>query len=378
MLMLPPLSLYVHIPWCIKKCPYCDFNSHTSTQVIPEKAYITALLDDLAQQQGYIQGRTIQSIFIGGGTPSLFSGKSMSELLEGINQQLTLSANCEITLEANPGSSEQNKFLDFRSAGINRLSLGVQSFNAGHLTRLGRAHSSQEAHTAINAAQQAGFTSINIDLMHGLPDQKTDNALDDLATAIAYNPQHLSWYQLTIEPNTIFYSQPPTIPVEDTLAEIQDEGQALLAKHGFTQYEVSAYSQAQSQSRHNLNYWQFGDYIGIGAGAHSKITQLSNRQIYRRWQTRLPEDYLNPEKTYVAGERLLTEDELPLEFMMNVLRLNDGAPSVFFSQRTGLDLTKTLPTLKQLQQRGLIARSDQSLKTTPLGHRFLNEVLEFF
>lgn len=378
MLTLPPLSLYVHIPWCIKKCPYCDFNSHTSTQAIPEEAYITALLDDLAQQQGHIQGRSIHSIFIGGGTPSLFSGKSMSQLLAGINQQLNLTSNCEITLEANPGSSEQNKFLEFRSAGINRLSLGVQSFNAEHLKRLGRVHSSQEAHTAINAAQQAGFTAINIDLMHGLPDQNTDNALADLATAIAYKPKHLSWYQLTIEPNTVFYSQPPTIPVEDTLADIQDEGQALLAKHGFTQYEVSAYSQAHFQSQHNLNYWQFGDYIGIGAGAHSKVTQLSSRQIYRRWQTRLPEDYLNPEKNYAAGERLLTEDELPLEFMMNALRLNDGAPAEFFLQRTGLNLTKILPTLKQLQQRGLVAPFTSSLKTSPLGHRFLNEVLEFF
>jgi len=392
-LQLPPLSLYIHIPWCVKKCPYCDFNSHENEQqnTLPEKDYLKKLKQDLKQDSHWIQGRPLHSIFFGGGTPSLFSANTIGAIVDEAHKVIGFEPDIEITLEANPGTFEQKKFNDYRQAGINRLSIGVQSFQEQHLNTLGRIHNSHEASAAINAAKQAGFDNVNIDLMHGLPAQSVNEALDDLHTAIALEPSHLSWYQLTIEPNTVFYRQPPPLPADDTLADIQDAGQALLTQHGFMQYEVSAFSQAQKQSRHNLNYWSFGDYIGIGAGAHGKFTDIQNQEIIRRHKTRLPEHYLSstPSNTLaneVANkasyknapsfkETIVNKAELPVEFLMNALRLNEGVPKDYFSSRTGLSFDVIEPSLSELNRQGLIEYQQDRLKTSDLGQRFLNTIL---
>ncbi|WP_339671720.1 radical SAM family heme chaperone HemW [Dasania marina] len=378
MLLLPPLSLYIHIPWCVRKCPYCDFNSHTSEQALPEAEYVDALLADLDFQLAAVQGRELFSIFIGGGTPSLFSAQAINRILEGVAQRIPFANDIEITLEANPGTFEQEKFQGYRAAGVNRLSIGVQSFNDLHLKNLGRIHGGAEALVAASKAQAAGFDNFNIDLMHGLSEQSPEQALADLQQAIDLGAVHISWYQLTIEPNTAFYKSPPIIPNDDQLADIQQAGEALLAQHGFQHYEVSAFSRNNKTSKHNSNYWQFGDYLGIGAGAHGKITDLKQQQIKRQWQTRSPADYLNKQRDYSAGSRLLSYEELPLEFIMNALRLHQGFTIELFQQHTGLDYTCLENTITALQHRQLLQRDNDRISTTELGRRFLNDVLAAF
>ena len=374
---LPPLALYVHIPWCVRKCPYCDFNSHAAGPNLPEEAYVDALLADLDADLAQAHGRPLTSIFFGGGTPSLFSAKALGRLLDGVERRIPFAGDIEITLEANPGTFEQEKFAAYRRLGINRLSIGVQSFQAEKLKALGRIHDGDEAVRAADMARAAGFDNFNLDLMHGLPDQSLDDALGDLRIAIAQAPTHLSWYQLTVEPNTVFWNQPPVLPEDDTLWDIQEAGQALLAEHGYAQYEVSAYAQPGRMARHNLNYWTFGDFLGIGAGAHGKLSTPDGR-ISRTWKTRLPKDYLDPAKRYSAGERLLTADELPFEFLMNVLRLSDGCAAELFSQRTGLPLQQLAEAREQAQRRGLLQADPTRLTATREGQLFLNDLLQYF
>lgn len=377
MLTLPPLSLYVHIPWCVRKCPYCDFNSHALHGDIPEQDYITHLLNDLQQELPLAQDRPLTSIFIGGGTPSLLSARAIASLLEGINRYLPLGPEIEITLEANPGTFEQARFSDFKAAGINRLSVGVQSFSPEHLKALGRIHSARDAATAIEAAHRLEFKEINIDLMHGLPKQTQTQALADLDTALALAPSHLSWYQLTLEPNTEFYLNPPSLPQDDTLWSIQQAGQARLAAAGFEQYEVSAYAgNPQSRAAHNLNYWQFGDYLGIGAGAHGKITLPARQQIIRRWKLRSPKHYMQS-VNYLGGENIIEPQELPFEFMLNALRLNSGVAAESFSRYTGLPLSVLSGPWQQAQKQGLMVPGSQ-FRTTPKGALFLNDLLALF
>ena len=376
-MQLPPLSAYVHIPWCVRKCPYCDFNSHTSDSALPEDAYIDALIADLEADLQYTHGRELTSIFFGGGTPSLFSAASLGRLLEAMQQRLRFAADIEITLEANPGTFEQVKFKDYRAAGINRLSIGIQSFNPVHLKALGRIHDDQEALAAVAMARRAGFDNLNLDLMHGLPGQSLEQARADIDQAIALAPEHLSWYQLTLEPNTVFYSRPPVLPVEDVLWDIQEAGQARLAETGYAQYEISAYARNEHQARHNLNYWQYGDFLGIGAGAHGKLTHPDGR-VERYWKTRQPKDYLDPGKIFHAGSKQLTAQELPFDFLMNALRLVDGVPSHWYSERTGQPIEAIAPLLDRAVQRGLLEPWQQQLRPTEKGRLFLNDLLEMF
>ena len=385
MLKLPPLSLYIHVPWCVKKCPYCDFNSHRITGDIPEDAYIKALLHDFENELPSVQGRPIHSIFIGGGTPSLLTAKAYQNLFKGLQVRVVFSDDIEITMEANPGTYEHDRFQAYLDAGVNRLSLGVQSFQDEKLAALGRIHCADEAREAIASITSHGFSNINIDLMHGLPGQSSDDALYDLKQAIDLKPAHISWYQLTIEPNTVFYSKTPALPPDDTLWDIQEAGQALLASAGFQQYEISAYSQPGRRSKHNLNYWQFGDYIGIGAGAHGKLTDTSTGQIYRNWKTRMPADYLAADHyishAFESGRRVLEADELPIEFMMNVLRLHDGAEAQLYVERTGQTLGDISRQLQLAQQKGLlepVLAGNNQLKPTSTGRLFLNDLLELF
>ncbi len=373
----PPLSLYIHIPWCVRKCPYCDFNSHAAGPTLPEQEYVDALLADLDADLGHVQGRELTSIFFGGGTPSLFSASALGRLLDGVEQRVGFARDIEITLEANPGTFEQAKFRDYRSLGINRLSIGVQSFQEAKLKALGRIHDGSEAIRAADMARAAGFDNFNLDLMHGLPEQSIEDALFDLRTAIAQGPTHLSWYQLTMEPNTVFWSQPPVLPEDDLLWDIQEAGQALLAEQGYAQYEVSAYAQAGKAARHNLNYWTFGDFLGIGAGAHAKLSSPSG-QILRTWKTRLPKDYLDASKPFQAGERLLTTDELPFEFLMNVLRLSEGVPAALFSERTGLPLAQLDGARREAEARKLLLADPQRLTASREGQLFLNDLLQHF
>ncbi|WP_454913063.1 radical SAM family heme chaperone HemW [Stutzerimonas chloritidismutans] len=374
---LPPLAAYVHIPWCVRKCPYCDFNSHAAGPELPEDAYVAALLADLRADLEHVGDRRLTSIFFGGGTPSLFSAKALAAIIDGLERLVGFSEDIEITLEANPGTFEQAKFRDYRQLGINRLSIGVQSFQADKLKALGRIHDGDEAIRAADMARAAGFDNFNLDLMHGLPDQSLEDALSDLRIAIAQQPTHLSWYQLTLEPNTVFWSQPPQLPEDDILWDIQEAGQALLAEHSYRQYETSAYAQPGRQARHNLNYWTFGDFLGIGAGAHAKLTH-ADRRILRSWKTRLPKDYLDPAKAFRAGEKLLAADELPFEFLMNVLRLTDGVPAMLFTQRTGLPLDVLAKPRRDAEARGLLSADPARLVATPKGQLFLNDLLQSF
>lgn len=374
---LPPLALYVHIPWCVKKCPYCDFNSHAAGPTLPEEEYVDALLADLDADLGQVHGRPLSSIFFGGGTPSLFSDRALGRLLEGVERRVAFAGDIEITLEANPGTFEQAKFKGYRALGINRLSIGVQSFQEAKLKALGRIHDGNEAVRAADMARAAGFDNFNLDLMHGLPEQSLEDALFDLRTAIAQAPTHLSWYQLTMEPNTMFWSQPPVLPEDDLLWDIQEAGQALLAAEGYAQYEVSAYAQPGKQARHNLNYWTFGDFLGIGAGAHAKLSDPHGR-ILRTWKTRLPKDYLDAAKAFQAGERLLGADELPFEFLMNVLRLTDGVPASLFTERTGLPLASLDAARTEAQARKLLRTEPERLCATAEGQLFLNDLLQHF
>ena len=375
--LLPPLALYIHIPWCVRKCPYCDFNSHAAGPTLPEEEYVDALLADLDIDVQHTHGRPLTSIFFGGGTPSLFSDRALGRLLEGVERRVGFAPDIEITLEANPGTFEQAKFKGYRALGINRLSIGVQSFQEAKLKALGRIHDGNEAIRAADMARAAGFDNFNLDLMHGLPEQSIEDALFDLRTAISQGPTHLSWYQLTMEPNTVFWSQPPTLPEDDLLWDIQEAGQALLAAEGYAQYEVSAYAQPGKQARHNLNYWTFGDFLGIGAGAHAKLSTPAGR-IQRTWKTRLPKDYLDPAKAFQAGERLLAADELPFEFLMNVLRLTEGAPAELFSQRTGLPLASLDGARAEAQARKLLRAEPERLCATAEGQLFLNDLLQQF
>ncbi|HEX5362183.1 MAG TPA: radical SAM family heme chaperone HemW [Fluviicoccus sp.] len=376
-LPLPPLSLYVHVPWCVRKCPYCDFNSHASPASLPEAEYVSALLRDLDEDLRWVAGRPVRSMFVGGGTPSLFSPEAYKQLMAGLKERLDFVPDAEITLEANPGTVEHGRFEGYREAGINRISLGIQSFDPEQLQKLGRIHGRDEAHRAIQAVKDAGFDNFNLDLMHGLPGQTVDGALDDLRQALAFTPPHLSWYQLTIEPNTAFYRQPPVLPEDDALWAIQEAGQGLLAEHGLLQYEVSAYS-AGRPSRHNLNYWEFGDYLGIGAGAHGKVTTADGILRYRK--TRLPKDYLAaaPQGQARLGPDRVAEDELAFEFMMNALRLKHGVDSRLFSERTGLTAESLLPAIRDLQARELLTADTQRWSCSTIGYNHLNAVLAAF
>lgn len=374
---LPPLSLYVHIPWCIKKCPYCDFNSHAVKADIPETEYIDALLNDLAKDlQIYNITRPINSIFIGGGTPSLFSAESLDRLLRGIEQQITLEDGLEITLEANPGTFESHKFAEFRALGINRLSIGIQSFNDDLLKKLGRVHSAQEAIVAAGIAHQAGFENFNIDLMFGLPGGSADSSKKDVTTAISLNPAHISLYQLTLEPNTYFHKFPPKLPNDDLIFAMQNACQKLLADHGYQHYEISAYSRPGSQCRHNLNYWQFGDYLGIGAGAHGKITQGLAR-ITRCFKPRSPEQYLG-DTHKGGGTCMISQDELPLEFIMNHLRLKQGFTPATYQATTGLAVDTLEPALSDCLKQGLIIQQGNYYLCSEKGWNFLDSILEKF
>jgi len=376
-LQLPPLGLYIHLPWCERKCPYCDFNSH-ETRLIPEQAYIDSLLADLAADAHYAQGRSIATLFIGGGTPSLFSATGIARLMAGVAARLPLAADFEATMEANPGSAEAEKFAGFRAAGINRLSIGVQSFQDTQLQALGRVHNSDQAHAAITAARSAGFQRINLDLMHGLPQQDSRLALADLATATKYGISHLSWYQLTIEQNTVFYTQPPLLPVEDALADIQDTGETLLAGTQLRQYEVSAWAAPGQQCRHNLNYWEFGDYLGIGAGAHGKVSFADGR-ILRYAKRRQPEAYMAAAPKQMQVQPLwLQERDLPGEYMLNALRLNAGFNLTDYSACTGLTADTLQPALDSLLGRGLLEQEGGQIRATALGRRFLDSVIAEF
>jgi len=379
-LLLPPLSLYVHIPWCQRKCPYCDFNSHRAEAALPEQDYVDALLHDLDLDLALVQGRELRSIFIGGGTPSLFSATAISRLLEGIRQRIGIVPEAEITLEANPGSAEAEKFGAFVEAGITRISLGVQSFDDALLSTLGRVHDSEQAHCAIEMAQGVGLASLNIDLMHGLPGQSAAAAQADLHKAAAYRPPHLSWYQLTIEPNTEFFSRPPRLPAESELAKIQDTGESLLAGEGFTSYEVSAWARTGCRCQHNLNYWQFGDYLGIGAGAHAKLTDIESQQVWRLARRRQPGEYLKArDGDYRNEKRTLSEDDLRGEYMLNALRLQDGFELRDFSARTGLGRESIDPIMESQLERGLLELEDTRVRTSSLGRRFLDTVVaEYF
>ena len=373
-----PLTLYIHMPWCVRKCPYCDFNSHELKQDLPEQTYIDALLEDLTEDLPLVWGRRISAIFFGGGTPSLFSPASIARLLSRIHQLIPYHPDIEITLEANPGTVEQERFQGFREAGINRLSIGIQSFDDAQLKRLGRIHDSSSAHRAIEAAYQSGFDNFNIDLMFGLPEQTIEKALADLATGIQHQTRHLSWYQLTIEPNTEFHHHPPILPFDDDIWEMQQAGQRLLQKHGFQQYEISAYSRPAHQCRHNRNYWEFGDYLGIGAGAHAKITDANTGAVTRYWKTRHPKAYQDPAIPYIQGSNTLQQNDLILEFMLNALRLYETISFELFTSTTGLQKAAIESQLNSAIERGLMTASSKGFSTTPLGKMHLNELLIIF
>lgn len=385
-LTLPPLSLYIHLPWCVKKCPYCDFNSHQADRFeeqgkLPEEAYLTQLLADLDQDLSFAYGRKLQSIFIGGGTPSLMSAHFYERLLTQVEQKIPFVDNIEITMEANPGTFEQEKFREFRETGVNRLSIGIQSFQPHLLKALGRIHGREEAITAVEKSRLAGFDNINIDLMHGLPDQSMEQAMEDIQTAIDLNPEHLSWYQLTIEPNTEFYRRPPELPEDSTLWNIQDAGQAKLQANGYTQYEISANSKAGKQATHNLNYWRFGDYIGIGAGAHGKLT-LTDGQIFRTRKTRHPTHYLGNLAEALCIKEEIATDDLPFEFMMNRLRLFEEFELTDYHRFCYQSPPEAfINGCHTAIKKGLLCPSSWEkgkVKTTEKGQLFLNDLLEIF
>jgi len=373
-----PLSLYVHIPWCVRKCPYCDFNSHAQREPIDEDRYVQALLADLDHELRRGPLPELKSVFIGGGTPSLFSGATVGRLLDGIARRLHLAEGAEITLEANPGTAEADRFADYRAAGVNRLSIGVQSLDDACLAALGRIHSADEAVAAYRLARSAGFDNVNLDLMYGLPGQDFAGALRDLDSLISLGPDHVSWYQLTLEPNTLFYQRPPVLPDDDSLADMMEAGQVMLADAALQQYEISAYAGVGRQARHNLNYWQFGDYLGIGAGAHGKLTS-TGCQVRRTMKRRHPLAYVDDiAGGAVQSEYRVTEDELPVEFFLNALRLTEGVSAASFVQRTGLPLASIAPALDQARARGLLGNDRAQIAPTALGQRYLNDLLALF
>jgi putative oxygen-independent coproporphyrinogen III oxidase len=374
---LPPLSLYVHIPWCVRKCPYCDFNSHQAKGEVPEKAYVDALVADLESELPDVWGRRVHSIFFGGGTPSLFSAASIETLLSAFRARLGIAADCEITLEANPGTFEAEKFRGYREAGINRLSIGIQSFNPAHLQALGRIHDDKEARKAIEIAQ-ASFDNINLDLMYALPLQTEAEARADAEAALAAGTAHLSFYHLTLEPNTLFHRHPPQLPDEDAGAAIQDAVAGTLARGGYVHYETSAWARPGRESRHNLNYWRFGDYLGIGAGAHGKISFPD--RILRTARYKDPRGYLEraARGEAVQERREIARADLVFEFMMNALRLAEGFPVSLFAERTGLQIAAAEKPLALAEARGLILRDHERIRPTELGQRFLNDLLQLF
>jgi len=391
-LQLPPLSLYIHIPWCVQKCPYCDFNSHAVKQGIPEAEYIAHLLADLDQDLPQVQGRPLHSIFIGGGTPSTFSAEGIAAILSGVRARIAMPAGTEVTMEANPGTVEASRFAGYVAAGVTRFSIGVQSFQANQLQTLGRIHNPAQARRAAELATQlrtAGLASFNLDLMHGLPQQDVSAALDDLQQAIDLAPPHLSWYQLTIEPNTAFASRPPVLPEDEALWDIQEQGHALLTAAGYQQYETSAYSKVGYQCAHNLNYWRFGDYLGIGCGAHGKITrqpgdgsaasaQISAGTIVRTVKIKHPKGYMDLSRGYLDSSTVVASEDLPFEFFMNRLRLLEACPKADFTAYTGLPVETVTPALARAVQLGLVSETAQHWQITPQGVRYLNELLQLF
>jgi putative oxygen-independent coproporphyrinogen III oxidase len=372
----PPLSLYVHLPWCVRKCPYCDFNSHEQRGDLPERAYVDALLLDLESQLPRVWGRRLESIFIGGGTPSLFSPEAVDELLSGLRARLPWRPDLEVTLEANPGTAERGFFRGYREAGVNRLSLGIQSFDPALLREIGRIHDDADAHAAIAQAQAAGFDEVNLDLMFGLPRQSLAQGLADLETAIAARPSHISWYQLTLEPNTLFAALPPVLPADEIVDELFAQGQCVLEHAGYTRYEISAYAGAGSECRHNRNYWEFGDYLGLGAGAHGKVTDVAGQTVTRLLKPRHPETYLRDPRAVSLTP--IEPRSLPFEFMLNALRLTAGVPAELFPERTGLALEGISPVLARARARGLLDVDRAFLRATEPGLRFLNDLLEMF
>jgi oxygen-independent coproporphyrinogen-3 oxidase len=373
----PPLSLYIHIPWCVRKCPYCDFNSHEARGSFPEKDYVAALVRDLELALPQIWGRKVYTVFFGGGTPSLLSGESVVEILRQVRLLLPLDLNAEITLEANPGTVEAGRFAAYRDAGVNRLSLGIQSFNDAQLQALGRIHTADEAKRAIEIAQRH-FDNINLDLMYALPQQTLEQALQDVQIALQFKPQHLSCYHLTLEPNTLFYRNPPPLPDDDASGEMQQHIEALLAAHGYEHYETSAFAQPKKRARHNLNYWQFGDYLGIGAGAHSKLS--FHDKVLRQMRHKQPQAYLDAvaRGEPVQEEHEVTHKDIAFEFMMNALRLNGGFDAALFQKRTSLPLLVIRRELEEAEKRGLLVREGQRIAPTEMGQRFLNDLLQIF
>ena len=367
----PPLSLYIHVPWCIRKCPYCDFNSHANTGPLPEQNYINALISDAMQYKEAAYGRPLQSIFIGGGTPSLLSPNAYQTLLSALSELFIFTDNIEITLEANPGTVEQKRFHAYRALGINRLSLGIQSFNDTQLKRLGRIHTGNEAMQAIEVSLEAGFDDFNLDIMHHLPEQTAEDAAKDIETALRFSPTHLSWYHLTIEPNTVFYSHPPPPPHDNIDDDLDQMASTLLRE--YQHYEVSAYSRDGHTCQHNLNYWTYGDYIGIGAGAHGKITQ--GNTLYRTEKKRQPQAYLNNQS---AKEKVISIEDRVFEFMLNTSRLKQTIPLSLFSERTHVSLDKLFPLLEKASSRTLLTYNDTSFTVTPHGMRFLNDLQAIF
>ncbi|MBM7072148.1 radical SAM family heme chaperone HemW [Shewanella sp. 202IG2-18] len=377
MLKLPPLSLYIHIPWCVEKCPYCDFNSHGQKGPLPEADYVEALLKDLQQDLKYVQNRKLYSIFIGGGTPSLFSGGAIKSLLNGVESLIPFESDIEITMEANPGTLEHDSFKAYQQAGVNRLSIGIQSFSKQKLNLLGRIHNDDEAEFAARNAREADYHSFNLDLMHGLPNQSFDEAMFDIEKAASLRPPHLSWYQLTIEQNTLFHSKPPQLPNDDALWKIYEQGQKKLAELGYEQYEISAYAQPGFQCRHNLNYWQFGDYLGIGCGAHGKITMTAENRLLRTVKIKHPKGYLAAEN-FTSDTTEIEPDELAVEYLMNRFRLISPIPKIEFEERTGLSHTVLAEGMKKGISKALIVEDQDHWTLTPKGQMFVNELLGQF
>ena len=386
MLTTPPLSLYVHLPWCVRKCPYCDFNSHEhrgegGPGALPFDAYVDALIADLDHDLPLVWGRTVQTVFFGGGTPSLFPPEAIDRFLQLASGRLRFAPNAEITLETNPGTVEHGPFAGYRAAGVNRLSFGVQSFDDGCLQRLGRIHSSGDAVRAVKAAQDAGLDNLNIDLMYALPRQTLAMALDDVERGIALEPTHVSHYQLTLEPNTVFATRPPAgIPDDDDAWDMQEQCQARLASAGYAHYETSAYARPDRQCAHNLNYWRFGDYLGIGAGAHGKLSLGASQQVLRRWKLKHPTAYLANagSDAGIGGDEFLDATRLPFDFMLNALRLDEGVPLAMFEARTGLARATIADTVALARDRGLLDNDEEWLRPTELGRRFANDTIGLF
>ena len=377
MLQLPPLSLYIHIPWCVEKCPYCDFNSHGQKGPLPEKQYVQALLEDLQQDLKYVQGRKLHSIFIGGGTPSLFSADSIKSILDGVEQLIPFEDDIEITMEANPGTLEHDSFKAYQQARVNRLSIGIQSFSKRKLNLLGRIHNEDEAEFAANNAREAGYNSFNLDLMHGLPNQSFEEAMFDIEKAASLNPPHLSWYQLTIEQNTLFHSKPPQLPDDEALWHIYEQGQKKLAELGYQQYEISAYAKQGYQCKHNLNYWQFGDYLGIGCGAHGKITLAQDQKLLRTVKIKHPKGYLSADN-FTFDTTDIEPEDIAVEYLMNRFRLISPIPKTEFEQRTGLSHSVLADGMSKGIAKGLVEESEQHWTLTPKGQMFVNELLGLF